>query len=265
MAADQEAADHLRRRGLAALPPRTALAALGQALAVGDAACAVADVEWSAFGASFASVRPSPLIAGLPEVAALARPADADTAARGAAAIGRRLDGLSPAERRRALLHLVRGEVAGVIGLGSADDIEPTRAFRSLGFDSLTVLELRDRLTGATGLALPSTLLYDHPTAAALADHLDGELSGAAGGPALPLLAELDRLESALTAVSPDDLDTIAPDDAAQAKIARRIQDLLSLWNGARGVSDTGGITEQLDEASDDDLFDLIDRNFGRA
>jgi NAD(P)-dependent dehydrogenase (short-subunit alcohol dehydrogenase family)/acyl carrier protein len=268
MAADADAAAHLRRRGLVQLDPAAALTSLHLALTAGEAACTVADVDWTVFGPSFAAARPSPLLTGLPEVAALDRPA-ADAAPE--PALTARLAGLTAAERRRTLLGLVRTEVAAAVGLGSAEAVEPDQAFKSLGFDSLTVLELRDRLTRATGLTLTSTLLYDYPNAAALAGHLDTALPGAhsapgaATTPGVPLLAELDRLEAALTGVRPEDLDTIAPDDAAQTKIAHRLQDLLALWNDARGVSDGGGLTHHLDEASDDDLFDLIDRNFGRA
>lgn len=267
MAGDGAARDHLVKRGLTPLAPSTALDALHQALTGQETACVVADVDWSTLGASFAAVRPSPLLAELPELVAASAPAagEGGSAARGAAEVALRLAGLTGAERRRSLLQLVRGEVAAVVGLDGADRIEPDRAFKSLGFDSLTVLELRDRLTGSTGLTLPSTLLYDYPTAAALADHLDAELSGDAAEAGLPLLADLDRLEAALLAVTPADLDTIAPDDAEQAKIGRRLKDLLALWNEARGLSDTGALTEQLEDASDDDLFDLIDRNLGRA
>jgi acyl transferase domain-containing protein len=268
MAADEEAAAHLRRRGLAPLDPDAALSSLHLALAGGETACAVADVDWTVFGPSFTAARPSPLLTGLPEVTALDRPAPQ---AAPEPALTTRLTGLTAAERRRTLLGLVRTEVAAVVGLGSADAVEPDQAFKSLGFDSLTVLELRDRLTTATGLSLPSTLLYDYPNAAALAGHLDAALPGAPAavgtvtGTGIPLLAELDRLEAALTGVTPEALDTIAPDDAAQTKIARRLQDLLARWNDARGVPDAGALAEHLDDASDDDLFDLIDRNFGRA
>nr|WP_198676960.1 type I polyketide synthase [Streptomyces atratus] len=88
------------------------------------------------------------------------------------------LAALAPKERLRTLLDLVRAQVASVLGHGSAGDVEPDRAFTEIGFDSLTAMELRNQLTSVTGVRLPSTLVFDHPNARAVADHLDTLLVG---------------------------------------------------------------------------------------
>ncbi|MEU6201715.1 KR domain-containing protein [Streptomyces sp. NPDC047061] len=105
-----------------------------------------------------------------PAVGALARPI---------AAVAVVVDGLaawlvafSPAEAEQEVLEIVRAVVAVVLGHASPGDIDPRRAFRDMGIDSLTALELRNRLAAETALSLPVTMVFDHPTPAELARHL---------------------------------------------------------------------------------------------
>ncbi|GHJ09220.1 polyketide synthase [Micromonospora humidisoli] len=89
------------------------------------------------------------------------------------------LAGLPEQERAGAVRHLVHTHVAAVLGLAGPDAVEADRTFQSLGFDSLTAVELRNALSTAAGLRLPATLIFDYPTPVALAEFLYGELSGA--------------------------------------------------------------------------------------
>ncbi|MFF4168327.1 type I polyketide synthase [Streptomyces sp. NPDC001741] len=109
-------------------------------------------------------------------------------AATGAAGAEARLGGLlvgTAAERSRALLELVRAEAATVLGHSGAEGVSPDRAFKDMGFDSLAAVEFRNALTGATGVRLPATLVFDHPNSRAVADFIGSRLDGVSA-PAAP-------------------------------------------------------------------------------
>nr|WTB03572.1 SDR family NAD(P)-dependent oxidoreductase [Streptomyces antimycoticus] len=171
---------------------------------------------------------------------------------------GARLAGLSPAERHRLVLNLVRGHAATVLGHADVDAVQAEASFKELGFDSLTAVELRNRLAAATGLRLPAALVFDYPEAAVLADYLlerlapgDGAAPGRDGVD--PVLGELARLDTTLA--------TLVTDDEGRQRIAKRLGALLATWNGSgSGAPADATDFDALEAASDDEMFELIDR-----
>ncbi|WP_425325902.1 type I polyketide synthase [Micromonospora sagamiensis] len=173
----------LRHRGVPPMDPTVAMSALQQALDHDDVALTVVDVDWSRFAPAFASARRRPLLEGVPEAkAALDGGAPLDDGEDSAAAtLRRQLAGLTPTRREETLADLVRELAADVLGHDDATAIPATTAFRDLGFDSLTAVELRNRLVAAIGQPLPVTLVFDHPNAVVLARFLLAGLLGDTG------------------------------------------------------------------------------------
>ncbi|WP_410671429.1 type I polyketide synthase [Amycolatopsis sp. cmx-4-68] len=180
--AEGEAGEQMRRRGVPAMDPKLAIAALRQALDRDETFLAVADVVWERFYPAFTAARPRPLLDEVPAVRALKAAAEQATAERTpeASALHARLSGMSAADQEDALVDLVSQHAAAVLGFAGAEAIGAQKAFRELGFDSLTAVELRNRLSVVTGLSLPTTLVFDYPSPRALAGFLRAEALGVA-------------------------------------------------------------------------------------
>ncbi|MGP3939983.1 type I polyketide synthase [Streptomyces sp. 6N106] len=161
-------------------------------------------------------------------------------------------------EQRRTLLSLVLTHAAAALGHSDPGRIQTERGFLELGFDSLTAIELRNRLTAVTGLRLATTLIFDHPNPAALAAHLHTELAPEDVDPLAPMLGEIDRMESALLSV--------ARDEAAQEALLKRLQSTLSKLGALHGGgTEEGPAADRIQGATADEIFQFIDQDLGRS
>ncbi|MFE6486719.1 SDR family NAD(P)-dependent oxidoreductase, partial [Streptomyces sp. NPDC057757] len=192
---DQAALRRADRSGLVPLTPGENLALLDLALSEGPAVSVPVRVDAAALRDRADGV-PS-VLRGLVRGPAR-RTTSATAPAAGGAPLAARLAGLPEAERDRVVLDLVRTRVAQVLGHDGADAIEPRRAFSEIGFDSLAAIELRNGLNAATGLRLPSTLVFDYPNPTALAAHVLAKASGTGA-------TATARPTAAATTVSDDD------------------------------------------------------------
>ncbi|MEU6671191.1 SDR family NAD(P)-dependent oxidoreductase [Streptomyces sp. NPDC046727] len=252
-------ADEVRRRldrdGLLPMDPRRALDALGREIAAGDPAVVLADVDWSRLAPNLHAVRPSPLISTVPEARQAVAPEPGATG--GESDPRQRLAALPDGERARVLLDLVRDAIAAVLGYGSPGAVDTTRGLVDLGFDSLTAVELRNRLARATGLALPLTLVFDHPDGEALAAHLAARLAPAADR---PQVTDLDRFAR---------LDPATADEPTRAQVAAELRRLLDAWTpvpaAPAGSAGPAADPSRLSTASADEIFDFIRNELGKS
>ncbi|WP_298796178.1 beta-ketoacyl reductase, partial [uncultured Pseudonocardia sp.] len=240
---DDVASAAFDRAGLHPMAVRPAIDSLFAAVDADLAYLVVADVDWCLFAPTYSATRHRPLIEGVPEAAAALNTSAADDA--GAGAPVRELTGLAVGERTRRLLAIVREQVADVLGHRDTDAVAADRPFREMGVDSLTTVELRNRLQRATGLRLPSTIVFDHPTTAALSSHL-GTLLWPAGAPA-------GDLDDALAVVETH----VATPGVDRGELSLRLRELASRLETA-----DDGRRLDLEDASDEDIVNLIGNDY---
>ncbi|MGY0063228.1 type I polyketide synthase [Streptomyces sp. LZ34] len=262
--AERAAVERSELHGLPALDPALALTALRRTLdqdGHDEAHAVFADVDWERFAPLFTLARASRLFDEIPAArrAGRAGPGSPESDDSGSlTALRDRLTAQKPEARTGTLLALVRTHAASALRYSAAELVEPDQPFNELGFDSLTAVEFRNRLRGATGLSLSPTLVFDYPTPTALAVHLVSRVLPAEPAEE-PAAAHLDEIEAALAALDAD--------DPRRSGLTHRLRVLLWRYTDGEGASEpreeTGG--DDMETASADEMFALIDREFGES
>ncbi|WFB10965.1 SDR family NAD(P)-dependent oxidoreductase [Streptomyces sp. LX-29] len=263
--ADGSFGELLDRHGLPAMDPGLATAALRRSLDHDDTCVMVADVAWERFSVALTASRPNPFISGIEEVRRLrgsgsgsGTDAGAETAAQVPELVAQ-LAGTAADQRRALLVEAVRAQAAAVLGYTSQGAIRGDRAFRELGLDSVTAVELRNRLGALTGLRLPTGLVFDYPNPEAVADFLLQELDPDAGeggeASSASALEEFEKLETTLLEMEPD--------SSVRTRIMMRMQALVSQWREPGDPEPGPSETDDLQSATDDEMFDLLSKKFG--
>ncbi|MDN0195764.1 type I polyketide synthase [Streptomyces sp. S.PNR 29] len=251
MTAQLAAADlrRIARSGMQPLTPEEGLALFDAAHATGEPVLLPFRFEPGGLSTADRAALPAALRALVPPPRRRA-----DEAATGLSGLRERLRPLSHDDRIGALENLVRTEVASVLALPSTDAVPVTKAFKSLGFDSLMAVDLRNRLSTLTGVRLPATLVFDHPNSRALAARL---LDGMELDPVTatdPALLALRELETAVRSMGPGSTE----DRGAMATRLRVLLATLEETGEEQSATDV-----DLDSVSAEELVSLLDDEFG--
>ncbi|MEV5839469.1 SDR family NAD(P)-dependent oxidoreductase [Nocardia sp. NPDC052112] len=230
------------RDGVRPLSTEAGLALFDAAVAQADAAVVAADFDRSALRDA---ARVPPLLEDFVGGRPTAQPGSVSQAPL-------QLAGLTADDQAKRLLATVQAQIAIVLGHRRSDQVDPVANFRDLGFDSLTSVELRNRLKSVTALQLPATAVYDHPTPTALAQFLHRQVNGDRSD---GVLRELTRLEASLA--------QLEPGDEVLGEVSARLEALVGAV-GSRGRPKPAD-DEHLQSASADELVDFIRREFGKS
>jgi NADP-dependent 3-hydroxy acid dehydrogenase YdfG/acyl carrier protein len=250
----------MSRSGLAPLPSQQALALLDDALLAERSVLVAARLDPAALGGDGAVL--PPILRGLAVRPARRVIAEGGTAA-STSGLRARLHGLTAEQRHRELVDLVCGNAATVLGHGTAD-VNADSAFQDLGFDSLTAVELRNRLKAATGLTLSPTAIFDHPTPSALAAYLDSQLATITTDhePAPDRMARFNDVARELQALV--DQPGWTGDD--KTRMSARIQALIGALSAAEPEPEPELVElydDNIETASESALFAILDEEVG--
>jgi NAD(P)-dependent dehydrogenase (short-subunit alcohol dehydrogenase family)/acyl carrier protein len=232
----------MRRIGLRALPTEQGLELLDNALARSEALLLPLALDLPTLRAQARASQLPPLLNNLIR-----------TPPRRASEVGSlaaRLAGMSESERERLLAGMVRKEAAAILGHATPEAVDEQRAFKELGFDSLAAVELRNRLSSATGLQLPATLIFDHPTPTAVTNQLLKMLDQTGRTTALSLNAELERLDQMLQA------HPVGRRERQQ--VAARLKGLLARLDDHDQLADRAAVAQKVLAASADEVVEFI-------
>ncbi|MEU3256170.1 SDR family NAD(P)-dependent oxidoreductase [Streptomyces sp. NPDC006997] len=191
-------------------------------------------------------------------------PARQRTEPTGGGSLVEQLDRVPEADRSQVVRELVQTHVAAVLGHASASMIDTDSPFKDLGLDSLAAVELRNRLTKATGLRLPTTLVFDHPTPAAVAGLLHDRVGARHDDRASPMDEALKQMEALLASGNEGEL---AAFELRLRSLGNRLRSVLGAMGGTGGGRDDTLVedVDDLEEVSDDEIFELIDKEIGMA
>jgi polyene macrolide polyketide synthase len=248
--ADAEQIEQVRRQtrmllGFAPIPVERGLALFDQTLADGDSLLAPVLFDRAALRAQAkGGSLPAPM-RGLVRVPK-SRERDGEV-------LAARLVSVPEEEREAFVLDFVRGHAAAVLGYDLASSVDPDMAFKDLGFDSLAAVELRNRLVAGTAMQLPATMAFDYPSAAALAEQICAGVGLRGDGdrldPGVAVDKEFDRLEEVLAGIEPGEAF-----DRASARLRRLLASI-----------DAEDRDELAEDATDEEMFDLLDKKLGRV
>ncbi|MGW2228640.1 SDR family NAD(P)-dependent oxidoreductase [Streptomyces formicae] len=249
----------MSRLGLAPISTEQGLDLYDRALAAAEPVLLPVPLDLTALRRQAADGSLPPLLSGLVRAPVRRAASAADgTDAAAPDSLAADLAALPPAERPQRLLDLVRRQVAAVLGLTGPEAVSAGKAFKQIGFDSLTAVELRNRLNAATGLRLPATVVFDFPTPTALAERLLGELLPD-GGPDTDAPADVTSVIAGLERLTATGADV--PDAATRDLLAARLREALEALGAAGSGSEPVGAV--IDRATDDEIFDFIDSELG--